>query len=428
MPTARRRWRVLRALPVFASLALAPPPRAAADVEPGFAIELERVVAGVPGVVYAVAPPGQQRLFLVGRFGVVLLVESPGASPTPFLDLTDRVEARYGEAGLLSMALAPDWAESGVFYLYYTADTDGDVQTPGDLTVRLSRFQAFGDPATTTAADPDGEQVLFFVDKPTPEHNGGTIAFRDGWLHLAIGDGGGIGDPLDIAQNPLLPLGKMLRFDVSQPAPAPDPWARGFRNPFRFSFDRETGDLYVGDVGLDSFEEISVEPASATGGRNYGWDVKEGRACFDDPDGAPDPGEPACEDPSLVDPVFEYAHDDPEAFCFSVTGGAVYRGAALPGLAGRYFFSDFCSAWVRSLRWDGAGGTLGPVLEHPVVTDAGSLSAIAAVVEDSAGELLFVDYDGEVFRLVPEPGATGLGVAAALALAALRRGRSARRD
>lgn len=429
--------RILRALcallPLLCLAPFAPAARAADDLAEGFPIELERVIAGVPGIVYAVVPPGQQRFFLLNRFGLVLLVESAGGSPSLYMDLSDRVEARpeYGEAGLLSMALAPDWETSGTFYLYYTFDTDGNVETPGDVSVRVSRFQAIGAPATTTAGDPSSEQPLFSLAKPTPEHNGGTIAIRDGWLYVAVGDGGGVGDPLDAAQDPVQPLGKMLRFDLSQETPTAEPWALGFRNPFRFSFDRATGDLYVGDVGLESFEEIDVEPASESGGRNYGWDVKEGPECFADDDEIrpePDPNEPACDDPILIDPVYWYAHDDPEAFCFSVTGGAVYRGAALPGLAGRYFFSDFCSGWVRSFRWDGAGGTVGPALEHPVVTDAGTLNAAAAVVEDGAGELLFVDYDGEVFRLVPEPGASLAAAAAFGALAALRRRRSARRD
>jgi hypothetical protein len=426
MHMLRRRARAACAL--LPLLWIAAAARAGSALEPGAPLLLERIASGVPGVVYAAAPPGDERLFLVNRFGVVVVL-GPGGS-TPFLDLMDRVDAE-GEGGLLSLAFSPDYATTGFFYVYYTTDTDGDPETPSDLTARVSRFQAIGDPATATAADPASEQILLAVVKPTPEHNAGTVAMRDGWLYVAIGDGGGIGDPFDLAQDPTVPYGKMLRFDPSQPVLAIDAWARGFRNPFRFSFDRETGDLYVGDVGLDAWEEVNVEPASEVGGRNYGWDVKEGPGCFDDSMDevpGPDPSEPLCSDPNLVDPVFAYAHDDPEAFCFSVTGGAVYRGAALPGLAGRYFFSDFCSGWVRSFVWDGAGGTIGPVREHPLLIDAGTLDATAAVIEDGAGELVFVDYDGELFRLVPEPGATGLGVAAAFALAAIRRGRSARRD
>lgn len=398
-----------------------------AAVEPGAPVELRRIATGLPGVVYAASPPGEPRLFLVNRFGLIHLLGPGGLAPAPFLDISDRVDFE-GEGGLLSIAFAPDWATSGAFFVYYTADADGDPETPGDLTVRISRFHAIGDPATATSANALAEELLFFFDKPTAEHNGGTIAVRDGFLYVAIGDGGGTGDPADAAQDPVSPLGKMLRFDLSEATPAAEPWARGFRNPYRFSFDRVTGDLYVGDVGLEAYEEIDVEPASNAIRRNYGWDVKEGPDCFDDPDGGPDANEPACDDPSLVDPVYFYAHDS-GAPCHSVTGGAVYRGAASPGLAGRYFFSDFCSGWLRSLRWDGAGGTLGAVVEHPLLPDAGTLNATTAIAEDGAGELVLIDYDGDVFRLVPEPEASATALVAIAALARLSAaGRSARRD
>jgi glucose/arabinose dehydrogenase len=388
----------------------------AAAADPGAPLHFAKLAPVLPGTTYVAARPGDDRLFLVNRGGVVKLVENGAMLETPFLDLTDRVDTE-GEGGLLSMAFDPDYATNGRFYVYYTTDTDGNPQTPGDLTARVSRFAAIGDPATAVSADAEHETVLLFVDKPTPEHNGGTVAMRDGWLYFAIGDGGGTGDPLDAAQNPVVPLGKMFRFDLSQATPVAQPWAQGFRNPFRFSFDSATGDLYVGDVGLESWEEIDVEPASSTGGRNYGWDVKEGAHCYDDPDGA-DPTEPACDSPALIDPVFEYPHDG-SSFCFSVTGGAVYRGVALPDQAGRYFFSDFCTAKVRSFVWDGANGTDGPVLDHPVVTDAGAFTAIVAIVEDGDGELLFADYDGDLFRLVPEPAAAALGAAALLAISSL---------
>lgn len=394
----------------------------AAIGDPGPTLEFAKLSATVPGTVFAAALPGDDRLFLVNRSGTIRIFENDAVLATPFLDLTDRVDDE-GEGGLLSMVFAPDYATTGVFYVYYTTDTDGDPETDGDLTSHVSRFTAIGDPATATTADPGSEAVLFDVEKPTPEHNGGTVAIRDGWLYFAIGDGGGTGDPLDAAQSTLIPLGKMFRFDLSQPTPSPVPWARGFRNPFRFSFDRVTGDLYIGDVGLDSWEEIDVQPAASPHGRNYGWDVKEGPDCYADPDGGPDPSEPLCTDPDLIDPVFAYAHDVSSP-CFAVTGGAVYRGAALPSLYGRYLFTDSCTSTMRTFVWDGAGGTVGPVLEHPVLTDASSLTAVTAIIEDGAGELVAVDYDGDLFRLVPEPGAGMLGAAGVLAIFALRRRRS----
>jgi glucose/arabinose dehydrogenase len=312
----------------------------------------------------------------------------------------------------------------------------------------VARYQVSA--ADPNVADPTSAVVVITQDQPYANHNGGQIAFGpDGLLYVALGDGGSAGDPLNSGQTLSTLLGKLLRLDVDGDDFPADPvrnyaippdnpfvgtagddeiWAYGLRNPWRASFDRETGDLYVGDVGLDAWEEVNVEPAASPVRSNFGWDVKEGPDCFDDPDGGPDPGEPACEDPSLIDPVYAYSHDEP-AVCHSITGGAVYRGASSSPLVGRYFFSDFCGGWLRSLLWDGAGGTLGPVLEHPLLPDAGTLTATAAIVEDGAGELVIVDYDGDVFRLVPEPETSAAALAAIGALVGLSaRGRSARPD
>jgi glucose/arabinose dehydrogenase len=278
-----------------------------------------------------------------------------------------------------------------------------------------------GDPATSNVANAASETPLFSVEKPTAEHNGGTIAIRDGFLYLALGDGGGIGDPDDLAQNLASSFGKILRFDLAQTAAAPQIWARRLRNPFRFSFDALTGDLYLGDVGFGDREEIDVEAAASPGGRNYGWDVEEASLCFDP---TPALGEPACGDPGLVRPVHEYPHD-PEQICNAVTGGVVYRGAAIPQLQGEYLFGDFCSEQIWSFVWDSAGGTVGPVVEQSIETDVSEIDAITAITEDGAGELLVVDLGGELFRLVPEPASAALGAASALALAMLR-GRSPR--
>jgi glucose/arabinose dehydrogenase len=300
--------------------------------------------------------------------------------------------------------------------VYYTAE---DSSSPSNLESRVSRFTVVGDPETSNDADEGSEAIFYAVDQPDTNHNGGTIAIRDGWLYLALGDGGGGGDPLEAAQNDASPLGKMLRFDLDDTTPpwTPEQWAKGFRNPFRFSFDRETGDLYLGDVGQDSFEEIDVEPADSAGGLNYGWDVKEGSDCFDDPD----PGEPECDDPSLVDPVFEYPHSG--AHCSgAVIGGAVYRGSESPAMRGLYFFADQCRDQFWTLRWNPTTG----LTEEPdertgeIDTDVGTIASVTGIGEDGAGELYFVDSGGEIFRLVPEPGAGLLGAAVLGAILTLR--------
>jgi glucose/arabinose dehydrogenase len=251
---------------------------------------------------------------------------------------------------------------------------------------------------------------------------------------MGFGDGGSQGDPNEHAQNPSSLLGKMLRLDVDFVNPTDDYlipndnpfvgqpgldeiWAVGFRNPFRFSFDRQTGDLYIGDVGGSDREEVDVEPAGDPGGNNYGWDVMEGTLCHE----APDPGEPACNAPSLTLPIHEYDHNDGLA----ITGGVVYRGSAVPELVGQYLFSDSSSARLWTLEWDGAGGVVGPVLDRTADfdPDQGTIGSVVAIGEDSDGELYIVDIGGEVFR-VPEPGQALLAAVGAGVLAAARRRRA----
>lgn len=380
-------------------------------------LRAQRIAMGLSSPVYATAPLGDARIFIVELGGKIRVLENGALLPTPFLDLAAQVDEE-GEGGLLGLTFSPDYASDGSFYVYYTT---GDPNVAVDLVAIVSRFSVSGDPATSNVANAASETPIFTVEKPTAEHNGGTLAIRDGFLYLALGDGGGVGDPDDLAQNLASSFGKILRFDLAQPAPVPQIWARGLRNPFRFSFDALTGDLYLGDVGFGDREEIDVEAAASPGGRNYGWDVEEGSLCYDP---TPALGEPACGDPGLVRPVYEYAHD-PEQFCNAVTGGVVYRGAAIPQLQGEYLFGDFCSEQISSFVWDGAAGTIGPVVEQRIETDISAIDAITAITEDGAGEVLVVDLGGELFRLVPEPAPTALAAASALALATLR-GRSSR--
>ncbi|MBS1104940.1 MAG: PQQ-dependent sugar dehydrogenase [Deltaproteobacteria bacterium] len=400
---------------VVAALAFALSMQASAASAQGAAVP---VAFSFSAPTYAAAPAGDARLFIVERAGVIRVLQDGAALGTPFLDISDRVAIPpFSEAGLLGLVFAPDYTQSGVFFLYYTGD--GDPSAGFTLESRVSRFTASGDPATSNVADPQ-ETILFRVEQPAFNHNGGTLAIRDGWLYLGLGDGGGAGDPEERAQNDASPLGKMLRFDLSQQALpwTPETWAKGLRNPFRFSFDRSTGDLYIGDVGQSAIEEIDAERADTPGGRNYGWDVMEGSRCF--PDGGPDPGEPECNDASLVLPIHEYAHDG--GTC-SVTGGAVYRGSASPSLRGLYFFSDFCSARIWTLRWNRATGIAEDVSDRTgeFPTGAAAISQPVAITEDGAGELVLVSLSGSVYRLIPEPGTTLLGGVALSVLAGFAR-------
>jgi glucose/arabinose dehydrogenase len=377
------------------------------------ALSAVRVATDLAAPIYVAAPAGDSRLFIVLRGGTIAVLQGGAVLPTPFLDITSRVDTS-GEGGLLGLAFPPDYAQSGLFYVYYTA--------PGPLTSRVSRFSAIAN-----QADANSEAILFELGQPESNHNGGTVAIRDGFLYLGLGDGGGQGDPNDLAQNDASPFGKFLRLDLSIASPQNSDWqtwSKGFRNPFRFSFDRDTGDLYIGDVGGDSLEEIDVEPADSPGGRNYGWDVMEGTSCHE-----PGAGKPPCDDPSLVDPVFEYAHVGSQC-AGSVAGGAVYRGSSIPSIEGLYFFADYCLDRIWSLRWNPSTGQAEDVDERTgeIPADQGTIDSVVAIAEDSAGELYFVDIGGQVFRLVPEPGAGAASLAGATALAALamRRARRAR--
>ena len=275
------------------------------------------------------------------------------------------------------------------------------------------------------------------LNQPFDNHNGGTVAFgHDDYLYMAFGDGGDQDDPQDRSQDGTELFGKIIRLDVDFTAftddyaiPPDNPyaasgddvrdeiWARGFRNPFRFSFDREDGDLYVGDVGGGAFEEINVEPAGDDGGRNYGWDVKEGDECRD-----PDPGEPPCDFSGFTDPVHAYARFG--SSCNAVTGGVVYRGS-VPELQGQYLFADFCTSDIWTLVWNGGGGIVGDVVNRTDDLDPpqgqGTIGSIVAFGEDAAGEVYLVDSAGEVFRIVPEPAHALLLLAGGSVLAFARR-------
>lgn len=329
------------------------------------------------------AGDGSGRLFIVQQSGSVHILDGDSELDTPFLDIGGRVFDQGNEQGLLSLAFPPDYAQSGFFYVWYTGS--------GGAT-RLSRFHV--DDADPNLADTGSEQILLELDQPFGNHNGGRLQFGpDGYLYLGIGDGGSGGDPMGHGQNPDTLLGSLIRIDVD-PAhggyavPEDNPfvggpgadeiWAIGLRNPWRISFDRQTGQLYIADVGQNSVEEINVQPATGGGGRNYGWNTMEGSACFTDPD---------CATAGLTTPVAEYPH----ALGCSVTGGEVYRGNAYPDLQGVYLYGDFCSGTIWGLE------QVGGDWEDRVL--ASTDFRISTFGQGEDGSLYLAHRGGGVFRI-----------------------------
>jgi glucose/arabinose dehydrogenase len=332
------------------------------------------------------AGDGSGRLFILEKVGRIRVVQAGTLLPVPFLDITDRVGSSQSEQGLLGLAFHPGYANNGHFYTNYTDQQGRTV---------VSRFSVGSDPAQ---ADANSEAVLLILDQPAGNHNGGHLAFGpDGYLYIGTGDGGASGDKFGNGQNGQTLLGAMLRLDVDggQPyaVPADNPfaadpgvrdeiWALGLRNPWRYSFDRQSGGLYLADVGQNTYEEINFQPADSAGGLNYGWPIMEASHCF--------PQDRACEQAGLALPVVEYDHSQG---C-SVTGGYVYRGQEFPMLAGIYLFGDYCSGRIWGLAADGAGGWQ---VAEMAKTDA----LISSFGEDEAAELYLVDMGrGALFRIV----------------------------
>lgn len=330
------------------------------------------------------AGDGSGRLFVTEQQGRIRIVKDGRLLKKPFLDITKRVSC-CGERGLLSVAFPPDFVQKKYFYVNYT-------NSKGDTVV--SRFFVSSDP---DAANPESESIILTIDQPYANHNGGQIAFGpDGYLYIGMGDGGAGGDPKDYAQSPGSLLGKMLRIDVESKVlpygiPGANPfvktrgyrdeiWALGLRNPWRFSFDRQTGDLYIADVGQDRYEEIHVQPAASRGGENYGWDIMEGAHCFEPPVN--------CDRSGLVMPVTEYDHS---RGC-SITGGMVYRGGSYPSLQGVYLYGDYCSGRVWGMRRSGS------VWQSEQLADTDY--AISTFGEDAEGALYLADHAaGVIYRI-----------------------------
>ncbi len=344
------------------------------------------------------AGDGSQRLFVVEQRGRIWVVQSNSVAPGPFLDISPRVLSAGAEQGLLGLAFSPAFAANHSFYVDYTRRADGSVV--------ISRFQLTGDLAT---GDTNSEQVILVIPKPYNNHNGGQIAFGpDGYLYIGVGDGGSEGDPLHFGQNARVPLGKLLRIDVesgvspyaippnnpfvSDTNYAPEIWALGLRNPWRFSFDRLTGDLYIADVGQNLHESIQFEPAGFAGGRNYGWSIMEGPAPYHVPPGFTN-------FPSLTPPVSWYDHASlPANGAASVTGGYVYRGPGSPRLDGVYFFGDFMNGWIWGLKQSGTNFQRATLLA-PTSINAATF-AISTFGEDDQGRIYLADhFKGRILQI-----------------------------
>ena len=351
------------------------------DVFPKLKFQLPSVIANA----------GDERLFIVEQAGRIWGVSGrgEGASKTLFLDIAGRVQDG-GERGLLGLAFHPNYEQSGYFYVNYTTLFDGRSLS------RISRFQVTG---TGGVADPNSELILLEQEQPYSNHNGGDLHFDpQGMLVIALGDGGSGGDPEERSQNAQTFLGKLLRIDVDKmeggknyAIPADNPfigqaaldeiWTLGLRNPWRFSFDRSTGDLYIGDVGQNQWEEVDYVPAAQAGGQNFEWSLKEGFVDFK-PGQATGPG-------ALTPPVHVYSHS---VGC-SVTGGFVYRGQDIGGLDGVYVYADYCSGQIYGLVDDGQGKWQ----NKPLAQGETYLSTFG---EDNLGELYFASRNsGTIYRL-----------------------------
>ena len=359
------------------------------DPDEPVAVAAEVLVSGLSSPTFLTAPEGDDRIFVLERGGLIKIVSGGSTLPTPFLDVSALVTAG-GERGLLGMAFHPQYAGNGYFYINYT---DAD-----DASTEVVRYTVSADP---DVADPGSAFPILSIEQPYSNHNGGMIAFGpDGMLYIGMGDGGDAGDPQNNAQRPETLLGSMLRLDVDGGSPYAIPpdnpfvahatyreetWAYGLRNPWRFSFDRQTGDLYIADVGQAAREEVNYQPASSDGGENYGWNVMEGSACY--PPGTP------CSTTDLTLPVLDYQQQSGEC---AITGGYVYRGSDVPDLVGRYLYADFCRPWVRSFVVSG-GGVQG---EQDHQDDLGPIDNISSFGEDGHGELYVVTLGGTIYRLV----------------------------
>jgi len=390
---------------------------AAPFAQPSIALAL--VASGLSSpVAITHADDGSGRLFITLQAGRIVIYDGTQVLATPFLDISSLVRC-CGEEGLLSAAFHPSYASNGYFFVYYT-------NTPGNIVI--ARYRVSADP---NLADPGSGVILLTIPHPVnTNHNGGQLQFGlNGYLYIGTGDGGSGNDPPCNAQRDNVLLGKMLRIDVNQNVNTPpyygipptnpyigpgDPldeiWAKGLRNPWRFSFDRATGDVFIGDVGQNAREEVDFQPAASPGGENYGWKMMEGTICGGGGTSGCPLGTPPCNDPSLKLPILEYVN--PTLGC-SITGGYRYRGTQFPEFVGIYFYGDYCSGRIWGGTQDGMGNwTTTELLDTSFF--------ISSFGEDQFGEVYVAHHGGAIYRIVsatnnPFPTITGLGPGSAVA-------------
>ncbi|MDN2678664.1 PQQ-dependent sugar dehydrogenase [Janthinobacterium sp. SUN033] len=353
------------------------------------ALRLQEVASGLDAPLFLTAPPGDSRLFIVERAGRIRVVQNGSLLATPFLDIST-LTTTSGERGLLSLAFHPQYASNGYFFIYYT-------NLAGDIVIERRQVSA----GNANVADPLSALAILTIAHPTfSNHYGGLLSFGpDGYLYAGTGDGGSGGDPPGNAQNTNVLLGKLLRLDVNASSVAqpyaippgnpfasaggrPEIWAYGLRNPWRYAFDVPALLLYIADVGQASWEEVDVRPVGQAG-NNYGWNIMEGTQCYNSV---------SCNQAGLVLPVITYGHD--AAGGCSITGGYVYRGAALPELAGQYLYSDYCSGWLKSFSY--GNGTASTVTDWGIA----NVGNIVSFGQDAQNELYMLSGTGKVYRIV----------------------------
>ncbi|MFN8445330.1 MAG: PQQ-dependent sugar dehydrogenase [Caldilineaceae bacterium] len=354
------------------------------------------------------AGDGTGRLFVVEKGGLIKIVRNGAVEATPFLDIHERVNSSCNECGLLGLAFPPDFASKRYFFVYYNAKGNpisppagsGEEDPANGNDSVIARFKLS---ANADQANPNSEEQVLLVNQPFTNHNGGQLAFgHDGYLYIGLGDGGDGGDPHGYGQSTTTLLGKILRLsvgasgtysipsdnpfaNVTDPAVKKEIWDYGLRNPWRFSFDRSTGDLWIGDVGQGAREEIDYEPVGQ-GGKNYGWNRTEGNLCYQG-------GGNSCDRTGITAPIFDYGRDLGQ----SVTGGYIYRAAEFERMKAVYFFGDFIMGRLWAAKADGNSWQVQELLDTNY--------NISSFGEDDAGNLYLADFNGTVYKLI-DKGAT----------------------